>query len=86
MPPPPFQVHSRTDVLHILLDSGADVNLLDGCGISALNACYHVEYAARTEVNYHTVCLCTVPILTQLLSDLRSSPVSQDFHRSSLSG
>ena len=73
--PPPLQVHSRTDVLHVLLDSGADVNLLDGCGISALNACYHVEYAARPEVNHHTVCMCTVPVLTQLLLVLPLGPV-----------
>ena len=57
----PLQVHSRTDILHLLLDSGADVNLLDSCGIASLNACYHVEYAARPEVNHLAVCMCTCP-------------------------
>ena len=37
-------------MIHLLLDNGADVNLLDDYGISALNACYHVLYASVPQV------------------------------------
>lgn len=54
-----LQIHSQPSVIHLLLDNGADVNLLDDYGISALNACYHVLYAAVTEVY---VAICTQKI------------------------
>lgn len=49
-----LQIHSHPSVIHLLLDNGADVNLLDDYGISALNACYHVLYANVPQV-YSTV-------------------------------
>lgn len=45
-----LQIHSHPSVIHLLLDNGADVNLLDDYGISALSACYHVLYAPMPEV------------------------------------
>ena len=45
-----LQIHSHPSVIHLLLDNGADVNLLDDYGISTLNACYHVLYANVPQV------------------------------------
>lgn len=47
-------------MIHLLLDNGADVNLLDDFGISALNACYHILYAAVPEVR--NVCVYIVHV------------------------
>ena len=56
-------------MIHVLLDGGADVNLLDDSGISALNACYHVEYAAVPEV------MCMQPCQTLISYRALPTPV-----------